>query len=631
MPKNHKGKIEARENGPYVVSNIDSLKTSRTEQAQTAKTMVLCRCGKSGAKPHCDGSHTKIGFSSKKIEGRQPDRVDDYTGKSITIHDNRGVCSHAGHCTDNLPAVFRMRTEPWIDSDGATVAEIIRVIEMCPSGALSYTIDGVRHTGQDRQPSINISKDGPYCVVGDIALEDEGGSSPQAEEHCALCRCGGSKNKPFCDGSHWYIKFEDDEIETPLAKDESESVEDYLGNLKRDNDQFEEVMMDIHKMSVTGKSIIEPMRSTKNVIGWDELLIKGAQLDKLPLNDDLPVNTRTVIGPNAKQPLVIETPIYITHMSFGALSRETKVALAKGSAAVKTAMCSGEGGIVAESMQAAHRYVFEYVPNRYSVTDENLQNVDAIEIKIGQSAKPGMGGHLPGSKATKEISALRGFPEGTDIISPAHFDDILSPEDLKRTVAMLREKSGGKPIGVKFAAGNIEKDLEVAVFAEPDFITIDGRAGATAAAPKFVKAATSVPTIFALTRARKYLDQHAADISLCITGGLRISPDFAKALALGADAIAIGTAALMATACQQYRICHSGDCPVGVTTQKEELRERLHVDHSAHKLSNFLRVSTDELKTFARLTGYDDVHKLAVSDLVTYNSEISNHTDIEHA
>ncbi|MBE0524789.1 MAG: rubredoxin [Methanosarcinales archaeon] len=405
----------------------------------------------------------------------------------------------------------------------------------------------------------------------------------------------------------------------------------YLGEWKRESDELETHMADIHKISVTGESIIEPMRTTRDVISYDDILIKGAQLAKIPLNHDEPINTKTIIGPKAKYPLVIETPIYITHMSFGALSKEVKIALAKGSAAVKTAMCSGEGGILQESFDNAYKYIFEYVPNQYSVNDENLKKVDAIEIKIGQSVKPGMGGHLPAEKVTKEIAEIRGFPEGTDIVSPSHFDDIKNKDDLKKKVDWLREKSGGKPIGIKIAAGHIEADLEIAVFAKPDFITIDGRPGATAATSRYVKQATSVPTVFALYRARKFLDSKGInDISLIITGGHRVSSDFAKALALGADAVAIGTAALMACACQQYRLCDTGKCPVGVTTQDPELRARLKVDVSARKLENFLHVSTEELKDFSRLTGNNDVHGLDINDLCTTNSEISNHTEIEH-
>jgi glutamate synthase domain-containing protein 2 len=412
---------------------------------------------------------------------------------------------------------------------------------------------------------------------------------------------------------------------------EGEGEEEYLAAWRRSSDDLEGHMVDIHTMATTGRSIIEPMRTRKKTFSWDDLLLKGAQLARLPLNEEEPVRTETVIGPAAAHPLVIDTPVYVSHMSFGALSREIKIALATGSAAVGTAICSGEGGILEDELQAACKYIFEYVPNQYSVTEENLQRVDAIEIKIGQSAKPGMGGHLPGSKVTHEIAQVRGRAAGVDITSPARFEDICTREGLRRKVEWLRELSGGKPIGIKMAAGNIEADLEHALFAEPDFITLDGRAGATGAAPKVVKDASSIPTIFALYRARKFLLEHGADkVSLVITGGLRISSDFAKALALGADAVAIGTAALMAAGCQQYRICNTGRCPVGVTSQDPELRKRLKIHQSASRLENYLRVSTEELKTFARLTANDDVHKLSLSDISTTNSEVSGHTGIEH-
>ncbi len=229
------------------------------------------------------------------------------------------------------------------------------------------------------------------------------------------------------------------------------------------------------------------------------------------------------------------------------------------------------------------------------------------------------------------MPASAGFKEGQDIISPSHFKDIRTKQDLKSRVDWLRETSAGKPVGIKLAAGDIEADLEFAVYAKPDFITIDGRAGATGSAPKFVKASTSIPTLFAIYRARKYLDEKAVtDVSLTITGGLRISSDFAKALALGADAVAISTSALIAIDCQQYRVCNTGKCPMGIATQNPELRRRLDIDQAAEQLENFLRVSTEELKDFARLTGNDDIHKLSINDLCTTNSEISNHTEIEH-
>jgi glutamate synthase domain-containing protein 2 len=390
-------------------------------------------------------------------------------------------------------------------------------------------------------------------------------------------------------------------------------------------------MEEIHTVAITGESLIEPMRTRKSTISWDDILIMGAQLARIPVGVDRVVSTRTVIGPAAKVPLVIETPVFITHMSFGALSKEVKIALSKGSAAVKTAMSSGEGGILPESRENAYKYIFEYVPNLYSVTDANLKSADAIEIKIGQSAEPGLGARLPAEKVTPEIAKIRGYPEGTDIISPAIYPDIRNPEELLEKIRWLREKSGGKPVGVKIAAGHIEDDLDVIIFAGADFVTIDGRPGATGAAFKVIKGSTSVPTPFALHRARKHLDEKGAkNISLIVTGGLRISSDFAKALALGADAIAIGTAALMACGCQQYRLCSTGRCPMGITTQDPLLRKRLNIDISAKKLENFLSVSTNELKDFARLTGNRDVHEMCPGDLCTVNSEISNHTGIRH-
>ncbi len=412
---------------------------------------------------------------------------------------------------------------------------------------------------------------------------------------------------------------------------ETGSGEEYLAEWRRPADDFEVNMADIHRLAMTGKSIIEPMRTRIPTFSWDDILIKGAQLAKMPLNKTEPIVTQTLIGPAAAFPLILETPVFVSHISFGALSREAKLALAKGSALAKTAICSGEGGILPESLAASWRYIFEYVPNKYSVTDENLKLVDAVEIKIGQSAKPGMGGHLPASKVTSEIAAIRGCREGEDIISPAHFPDIRSKEDMKATVTDLRLRTGGKPIGIKLAAGHIEEDIDIALYAGVDFITIDGRAGGTGASPKVVKNATSVPTIFALARARKILDSRGADtVSLIITGGLRTSSDFAKALAMGADAIAVGTAAMIAAGCQQYRICNTGKCPVGIATQDPALRARLDVDKSALRVANFFKAVTEELRDFARLTGNDNVHHLSLADLCTTNSEISSHTPLEH-
>ena len=242
-----------------------------------------------------------------------------------------------------------------------------------------------------------------------------------------------------------------------------------------------------------------------------------------------------------------------------------------------------------------------------------------------------MGGHLPAGKVTPEIAAIRQKPLGHDILSPSKYEGINTKEDLKSLVDYLRNESDGRPIGIKIAAGRIEKDLEFCVYAQPDFVTIDGRGGATGSSPLFLRESTSVPTIYALYRARKYLDSVKSDIELVITGGLRVSSDFAKAIAMGADAVAIASSALIAAACQQYRICSSGMCPVGVATQDPTLRARFQGDKAALRVANFLNVTFDELRTFCRITGHYDIHDLNVNDLCTINREISYYTNIPHA
>ena len=442
----------------------------------------------------------------------------------------------------------------------------------------------------------------------------EGAEPP---EECPVCHQPGEKVR-----------------EAPLEQERHQQAEDnglaYDRNLYR-VDESCRYMEEIHQMAVTANTISGAMGTKMSMPDWDDILILGAQLNPAPLNVGDPVSTMTVIGKNAKKPMILDHPVYISHMSFGALSKEIKVALAKGSAMAKTAMCSGEGGILPEEREASYKYIFEYIPNKYSVTDENLRRADAIEIKIGQGTKPGMGGHLPGEKVTEEIARLRGKKQGQDVQSPSKFPELNSKEDLREMVTMLRDRSDGRPIGIKIAAGRIERDLEYCVYAEPDFITVDGRGGATGSSPLLLREATTVPTVYALYRARKYLDAVHSDISLVITGGLRVSSDVAKALAMGADAVAVASAALMAAACQQYRICGTGNCPVGIATQDEELRKRLKVDSSAQRVANYLNVTKEELKLFARITGHSSVHDLCVDDLVTLNREISEFTIIPHA
>ncbi len=391
------------------------------------------------------------------------------------------------------------------------------------------------------------------------------------------------------------------------------------------------VMDDIHAMAETGRSISGAMDTEMKVPNFDDILILGGQFGRFPLEDDAEVSLRTVIGKKAKRPMVLETPVFVSHMSFGALSGRAKIALSKGSRIAKTAMCSGEGGALSDEMESAYRYIFELAPNMYSFDTPTLNGSHAVEIKIGQGTKPGMGGHLPGEKVTPIIAVMRGKSVGKDIQSPSRFPGIESPEDLRALVGMLRERSGGLPIGVKIAAGRIEEDLDFISKSGCDFITIDGRGGATGSSPKFLRDASSVPTVYALFRARRYMDSHGMDQDLVITGGFRTSGDVAKALAMGADAVAMASAPLMALGCQRYRICGSGKCPMGIATQDPELEGRLDVESGARRGANYLNAVSSELRTFARVTGHSDIHELSADDLCTTSSEISEHAGIRHA
>jgi methylamine---glutamate N-methyltransferase subunit C len=604
-------KIKTSPNGPFIIKGIRQLTEANGNiYPVNRKTAALCRCGYSKSKPFCDGQHAKHNWTDPKEEGRQPRHSDTYKGKEITIHDDRGICSHAGYCTDGLPKVFRMNTEPWIDPDGERVEKIIETIKKCPSGALSYSIDGVKYDKFSEQPEIQITEDGPYYVKGNIALEDE--DSPESEEHYALCRCGNSKNKPFCDGQHWYTKFTDEGKAHEIAE------------IKDPNKAR------IQQLAKTGESENSAMGTLKDFPGLDSLTFKSAQLAKLPVNEDIPVNTKTIIGKTAKHPLVLDMPFYVSHMSFGALSREAKIALAKGASIVGTAECAGEGGLLPEEKQAADKYIYELGTASFSHKDEDVKQGDAVEIKIGQAAKPGLGGHLPAYKVTETIAKARGLKKGEDSISPARFDGLHNENDLREKVEHLRKVTDGKPIGIKFAAGYIEQDIEFALIAQPDFITIDCRGGATGAAPGFLKDNVGIPPIFAIRRARKYLDKVKSNVTLCVTGGFRTSADIAKAIALGADAVALATASLISIGCIQARVCHTGTCPVGIATQNEQLRELLDEEKAVQGFVNFYKATHKELEVFARSNGTNDIHKLSLSDLLTDSPAVAQFTDIEH-
>lgn len=365
---------------------------------------------------------------------------------------------------------------------------------------------------------------------------------------------------------------------------------------------------------------------------WNDIQFLPAQLASRPLLDHEEVATKVVIGPKAKKPLVLDIPLFVSDMSFGALSREAKIALSKGAEMAGTGICSGEGGMLPDEQKNNSKYFYELASAQFGFSWDKLDNVQAFHFKGGQGAKTGTGGHLPGNKVSKEIAEVRGLKEGETAISPATFPDFHGVKDFKSFAEKVRERTGGIPIGFKIAASHIEKDIQFALDVGVDYIILDGRGGGTGSAPTILRDNINVPTIPALARARKYLDKvGATDVTLVITGGLRIAEDFSKAMMLGADAIAVSNSAIQAIGCLGMRACGSNNCPVGIATQKESLRSRLIIDASAKQLYNFFSATNDLIKVVARSCGYDDVSKFNHDDLSTFNKDMHDLTGINYA
>jgi glutamate synthase domain-containing protein 2 len=365
---------------------------------------------------------------------------------------------------------------------------------------------------------------------------------------------------------------------------------------------------------------------------WEEIQFLPAQLARRPLLDKEEVKTKVAIGPKAKKPLHLEMPLFVSDMSFGALSKEAKIALSKGAERSGTGICSGEGGMLSQEQENNSRYFYELASGKFGFSWEKVIKVQAFHFKGGQGAKTGTGGHLPGNKVTREIAEVRGLKEGETAISPAAFPDLINVEDFQSFANQVREKTGGIPIGFKMAASHIEADLDFALSVGVDYVILDGRGGGTGSAPTILRNNINVPTIPALARARRHLDKSGAkDVTLIITGGLRLAEDFAKAMMLGADAIAVSNAALQAIGCLGMRACNSNNCPVGIATQKEDLRKRLIIDQSAEQLFNFFTASNELIKVIARACGYNDIAKFNLSDLSTFNYEMHKLTGIPYA
>ncbi len=366
--------------------------------------------------------------------------------------------------------------------------------------------------------------------------------------------------------------------------------------------------------------------------GWDDIQFLPAQMATRPLLDNEAVKTQVVIGPRAKRPLVLELPLFVTDMSYGALSPEAKIALAKGAELSGTGICSGEGGMLPDEQAANSRYLYELASAKFGFSWDKMQKVQAFHFKGGQGAKTGTGGHLPGEKVNEKIAEVRGLQPGQAAISPATFPDLKTVEDFRRMADRVRAESGGIPIGFKLAASHIEADIDFALAAGADYIILDGRGGGTGAAPTILRNHINVPTIPALARARQHLDKvGATDISLIITGGLRVPADFVKALMLGADAIAVANSALQAIGCLGMRACNTNNCPVGIATQKPHLRQRLEIEQSAQRLHNFFEASKGLMQVVARACGHDDFSKFNKDDLSTFNLDMHKLTGIRYA
>ncbi len=369
-----------------------------------------------------------------------------------------------------------------------------------------------------------------------------------------------------------------------------------------------------------------------NLPRWDDIQVLTAQLARRPLADDADVCTELVVGPKAERPLRLDIPIFVSDMSFGALSAEAKTALARGAELAGTGICSGEGGMLPEEQAENSRYFYELASGRFGWDLEKVKLCQAFHFKAGQGAKTGTGGHLPGHKVTGRIAEVRGIPEGQAAISPSRFPDLATPADFAELAAEVREVTGGIPIGFKMSAQHIEDDLDFALEVGVDYVILDGRGGATGAAPDIFKNNISVPTMAALGRARRHLDARAAtNVTLIITGGLRTESDFVKALALGADGVAISNSALQAIGCLGMRACHTNNCPVGIATQKESLRARLVVDESARRLTRFLDASIELMQVLARACGHASLNGFDATDLSTWNRDVSSLTGIRYA
>ena len=447
--------------------------------------------------------------------------------------------------------------------------------------------------------------------------------TPEETGEAYLCMCKHTKNPPYCDGTHATLPKEEKESTSAPANSGSTAEEPTLAYIKALAKDGLSKTGHHGEMGAMGVPLTELPQ-------WKDIQIIAAQMATKPLMEDVAVGSELIIGPNAKKPLKLDIPLFVSDMSFGALSEEAKISLSKGAELAGTGICSGEGGMLDEEQQANSKYFYEYASAKFGFDWEKLKRVQAFHFKGGQGAKTGTGGHLSGNKVTGKIAKVRNLKEGTPAVSPPTFDNLHTTEDFRKFADKVREISGGIPIGFKLSANHIEDDIQFALDASADYIILDGRGGGTGAAPLIFRNNISVPTILALARARHYLDNvNRKDVTLIITGGIRVPDDFIKAMALGADGIALSNSALQSIGCVAARICNTNNCPAGVATQKPELRKLLNVDKSAKQLYNFFSASTELMQVIARACGHNHLNKFNQKDIATWKKEMAEWTGIK--
>jgi len=394
-----------------------------------------------------------------------------------------------------------------------------------------------------------------------------------------------------------------------------------------------EVIQDIKQKAETGKHRIRGCGTTRRLPHFDDLVIMASQLSRMAIDTYREhCNTRTVLGKRfAKEPLVVETPILISGMSYGALSKEAKIAMAKATSIVGTSINNGEGGLLPEERASSYKEVVQILPSRIGFSLRNIEAADALEIICGIGAKPGLSGHLMKEKITEEIAKFRQLPPGMDLHSHPRHGDIYGADDLVLKIEELREITEDKiPIFIKIAAGRVNEDVKIAAKAGVDGIVVDGMEGGTGAAPLVALNHLGIPTLPALVQATRALEEMGVkdQVSLVVSGGIKDGADVAKALALGADAVAIGTGAMVAMGCTVCLQCHKGACPHGIGTQREDLRAKLDIEEAAIRVANYIKAMTYELKILTKAAGKTDVHSLEREDVRALTLEASLTTGI---